>query len=121
VNYSSAIGQSGDINLRVRILTNTTTNIDNPVYVKEKFSLAQNYPNPFNPQTTIHYQLPESSKVTLSVYDINGRLVRTLVKQQKNAGQYSVLFNANELASGVYFYKLSTENFSEFRKMLLVK
>jgi len=121
INYSSSIGQNGDINLRARILTNTSTSIENLVQSLQKFSLEQNFPNPFNPETRISYQLPESGKVNLSVFDINGRLVATLVNEQQIGGQYSVIFNADQLASGVYIYKIATEKFSDTRKMLLVK
>lgn len=90
------------------------------------FSLEQNYPNPFNPSTTIKYSIPsdanrESSIVSLKVFDILGREVTTLVNKQQNAGNYEVTFDASNLNSGVYFYKLTSGSFSESRKMLLVK
>lgn len=87
----------------------------------EKYSLSQNYPNPFNPSTTINYSLPASDFVTLKVYDALGNEVRTLVSGKQNAGNYSLNFTAASLPSGIYFYKLLTTNFSEVRKMTLVK
>jgi len=85
------------------------------------FSLSQNYPNPFNPSTIINYQLAINSSVTLKIYDALGNEVQTLVNEKQNAGSYSVDFNAASLPSGIYFYKLVTEKFSETKKMILVK
>ena len=85
------------------------------------FSLSQNYPNPFNPSTTINYSIPNASRVTLTVYDVTGRQVATLVDEVKEAGKYSHNFNASGLASGVYYYKVVAGKFTESRKMLLVK
>ncbi|MDX2127546.1 MAG: T9SS type A sorting domain-containing protein [Chloroherpetonaceae bacterium] len=86
-----------------------------------QFELAQNYPNPFNPTTTIRYQLPEASAVRLTIYDVLGREVATLVNGRQNAGTYRVPFNASGLSSGVYFYKLTAGNFTGSKKMILVK
>ena len=85
------------------------------------YTLSQNYPNPFNPSTTISYQLPAYSMVTIKVYDILGREVETLVNEEKEAGYYSIDFNGSDLPSGVYFYKLTAGNFISTRKMLLLK
>ena len=89
--------------------------------VPEKFTLKQNFPNPFNPATNINYELPVGSFVSLNVYDANGKEIETLVNQKQNAGSYSVSFNASNYPSGVYFYKLKAGEFSETRKMVLVK
>jgi len=89
--------------------------------IPEKFTLNQNYPNPFNPSTTISFTLPESSNVELTVYDLNGRKVSTLVKQRVRAGEHSIVFDASSLTSGVYFYKLVTPSRSQTRKMTLIK
>lgn len=89
--------------------------------VPVKYILYQNYPNPFNPSTTISFSLPEKTNVTLKVYDTTGKLVDTLTEGILNAGNYSLDFNASDLASGVYFYKLETEGFSENKKMVLLK
>lgn len=85
------------------------------------FTLSQNYPNPFNPNTNIKFAIPQSGLVTLKVYNMLGKEVATLVSSNLNAGAYSYDFNAANLASGVYFYKLETANFSEVKKMMLVK
>jgi parallel beta-helix repeat protein len=86
-----------------------------------KFSLSQNYPNPFNPLTKINYSVPNSVKVTLVVYDILGRVVRSLVNEFKEAGKYEITFDGTGLASGVYFYKIEAGNFVDSKKMVLVK
>jgi len=85
------------------------------------FSLKQNYPNPFNPSTKISFAMPKSGFVSLKIYDILGKEVRTLVNEDKPAGEYLVDFNASGLQSGVYFYKLETDGFSQTMKMLLIK
>ncbi len=85
------------------------------------YSLSQNYPNPFNPSTAISYQLSAFSQVTLKVYNVLGREVATLVNELKHAGKYEVEFNAAALPSGVYFYKIKAGNFTDVKKMLLLK
>ncbi len=85
------------------------------------YDLSQNYPNPFNPATTINYQLPKTGFVTLKIYDILGKEVATLVKEQKNQGRYIAHFNATHLASGVYIYQLRVNDYVSSKKMLLLK
>ncbi|MFN3426952.1 MAG: choice-of-anchor Q domain-containing protein [Candidatus Thermochlorobacter sp.] len=85
------------------------------------FELSQNYPNPFNPTTVISYQLPVSSEVSLKIYDMLGRQVATLVEGRQEAGRYQVAFNAVQLASGLYFYRLQAGTFTQTRKMMLLK
>ncbi|MCC7159313.1 MAG: T9SS type A sorting domain-containing protein [Ignavibacteria bacterium] len=86
-----------------------------------KFELSQNYPNPFNPNTVISYSIAKTEKVELRVYDLLGREVQTLVNDVKNPGSYNVVFNAVNLSSGVYFYRLTAGSFTEIKKMTLVK
>ncbi|MDW8019738.1 MAG: T9SS type A sorting domain-containing protein, partial [Chloroherpetonaceae bacterium] len=86
-----------------------------------RFELSQNYPNPFNPTTTIRYQLPVASEVSLKVFDMLGREVATLVQARQAAGVYQVHFNASGLASGTYLYRLQTPTFAETKKMTLLK
>lgn len=96
------------------------SNVSNEV--PNGFSLHQNYPNPFNPNTKIRFSVPKTSNVTLQVYDITGRLVATLAKDQVvTAGVKEVDFSAGNFASGIYFYTLKTGDFSETKKMVLVK
>ena len=85
------------------------------------FYLEQNYPNPFNPVTTIKYQIPELSFVTLKVYDVLGNEVVTLVNSERSAGNYEVEFYASNLSSGIYFYQLKTDNYVETKKMILLR
>lgn len=85
------------------------------------FSLSQNYPNPFNPVTNIKFSIPQSGNVEIKVFDILGNEVTTLVNEYKNAGFYTVDFNASRLASGTYLYRISSGNFTETKKMMLVK
>lgn len=87
----------------------------------ENFVLEQNYPNPFNPSTTIAYSVPHTGNVRLNVYDITGKQVATLVDDNKPAGSYSVTFDAQSLPSGIYYYRLTSNNYSTTRKMVLVK
>ena len=87
----------------------------------EQFSLLQNYPNPFNPVTSIKYQLPVSGYVTLKIYDPLGNLVETLVDEQQSTGEYNVNFYAENLSSGIYYYKLRSGSYVETKKMILLK
>lgn len=86
-----------------------------------KFSLEQNYPNPFNPVTNIRYSVPKATNVQLTIFNSMGQEVKKLVNEFKSPGSYSVDFNATEFASGTYFYKLETADFTETKKMTLVK
>ena len=86
-----------------------------------EFSLEQNYPNPFNPSTEIKFSIPQTTNVTLRVFDIMGREVVTLIDEQMEAGKHSLVFNAANLSSGVYYYTIITENFIQTKKMLLLK
>jgi hypothetical protein len=85
------------------------------------FYLSQNFPNPFNPSTEINYQLPVSGNVTLKIFNILGSEVITLVNEEKSAGSYVVNFNASNIPSGVYFYRLKSGRFIETKKMILLK
>jgi hypothetical protein len=89
--------------------------------VPAQFSLSQNYPNPFNPSTTIKFELPKSSTVRLSVFDMLGREVSVLVNDKRNAGDYEVKFDGSNLASGVYFYRLKAGSFVQTRKLLVLR
>ncbi|MEO8665784.1 MAG: T9SS type A sorting domain-containing protein, partial [Ignavibacteria bacterium] len=106
--------------------TITPVGITNNIETAEDFYLSQNYPNPFNPVTVIKYNMPVSGNVTLKIYDMVGREIRTLVNGFAQSGTYSVNFNGSDLSSGVYFYKLETEstggkNFLMTKKMILIK
>jgi hypothetical protein len=92
--------------------------IDN---IPDSYQMSQNYPNPFNPSTTIRFGLPDAEKVLLQVFDVNGQLVSTLFDGYLEAGYHSVDFNAQQLSSGIYLYKLTTNSFTSVKRMLLVK
>lgn len=90
-------------------------------FTADKFNLFQNYPNPFNPATTIKYSIPGKALVKLTVYDLLGKEIKTLVNEIQTRGFYSAYWDASSMPSGIYFYRLQTENFIETKKMLLIK
>ncbi len=107
-------------------VTSTTSVTEIDTKVPTKFELTQNFPNPFNPSTAIHYSLPMSQNLLLAVYDLNGKKIADLVDNFQNSGTYEVTWNGTNnmgehVASGVYFYRLQTQNFSETKKLLLMK
>lgn len=108
-------------NLAVNFIKTLTAVPVTDEHVPVEFSLSQNYPNPFNPATVIRYQLAVNSFVTMSLYDLLGRKVATLVNAQKPAGSYTVQWDATHFASGIYFYRLQAGNFSDTKKLLLLK
>ena len=103
------------------ILANTTEVSGDMSNIVKGYSLSQNYPNPFNPSTTIIYQLPAQIHVTLKVFDVLGREIATLVNSVEQPGYKSVNFNANNFASGVYYYRLQAGNFIETKKLVLLR
>jgi len=86
-----------------------------------QFELAQNFPNPFNPSTTIKFSIPQSSNVTLKIFNTLGQEVSTLINQNMESGVHTINFDASQLNSGIYFYRLDAGQFSEVRKMTLIK
>jgi subtilisin-like proprotein convertase family protein len=117
----NATGDTGRVmNYCITIYFNEILGISNNS-IPQAFILEQNYPNPFNPVTTIKYSIPNSAFVTLKVYDLLGREIRTLVNDRKDAGNYTIDFDGANLASGIYLYKLESGNFSEVKKMMLIK
>jgi len=100
---------------------NATSIYNNNSQASLIFDMKQNYPNPFNPSTTIEYQIPRSSHVSLVVYDVLGNQVATVVNEIKPAGNYSVNFTATNLASGIYFYKIKAGNYVQTKKLIILK
>ena len=100
------------------IITGISQNGD---IVPVEYALSQNYPNPFNPTTKVNYALPKNGFVTLKVYNILGVEVANLVNENKPAGNYSVDFNASELSSGIYFYSINVNGFTDTKRMMLIK
>lgn len=134
-NYEIVVNRLGYVNLQQSFTVNNS-NLENinfflePTFIKnvstadnvpEKYNLSQNYPNPFNPVTNIKFDLLKGSFVTLKVYDITGKESATLVNEFKAKGSYLVDFNASNLSSGIYFYKLKTNDFNETKRMIVVK
>lgn len=102
----------------------TITTVGTPkdaVSAATSYKCYQNYPNPFNPSTTIRYQIPSAGHVTISVYNILGNEVNVLVNEFKNSGDYDITFNASGLASGMYYYRINVNNYSETKKMIYIK
>ncbi len=90
-------------------------------FIPTKYSLSQNYPNPFNPTTTIRYSVPFSGPISLKVFDLLGEEVSTIVNESKDVNFYTVQFNGSHLPSGVYLYKLSYNNHTITKKLILMK
>jgi Secretion system C-terminal sorting domain len=118
--------QSGKYHYRLKMIDNDgsfeySKVIETEVVVPKNYELSQNFPNPFNPNTVISYSLPLASNVRLIVYNSLGQTVKVLENGYKNAGTYSVNFNVTSLPSGLYFYKLEAGQFTQVKKMILLK
>ena len=114
-----AVGDSG---LFLKTYTGGTVKVMNiSTVVPEQYILYQNYPNPFNPSTVIKFSLPENTHVNLTVYDQLGRIVESLVDSDLTTGTYQFIFNANNLSSGLYYYRLSTVNYNQAKKMVILR
>ncbi len=90
-------------------------------FLPTEFLLYQNYPNPFNPSTTIQFAVPKTSNVTIKIYDVIGRQVAMLVDEEYQPGQFKVIFEAGQLASGIYIYRIQAGDFRKAKKFLLLK
>jgi hypothetical protein len=109
-----------DINIS-KYCVGSITGISNNTGIPVQFSLAQNYPNPFNPSTLIKYQLPKAAFVMITVFDLLGKEVASLVNGNVEAGYHQAEFNGSDLSSGLYIYKIETDGFTDVKKMILVK
>ncbi len=101
--------------------SSTTVSLTNPGELPQAYALRQNYPNPFNPTTIISFDMKKAGEVNLAVYNVLGQKVVTLVNGKREAGSYEVEWDAGIHSSGVYFYRLETEEFSKTNKMMLLK
>jgi len=119
----TAVGEDGTIiNTSFPGVTSIESEIENKIdQLPSDYLLSQNYPNPFNPTTSLQYTIGSLQFVTLKVYDVLGREVAMLVNEEKQAGEYEVEFNAANLPSGIYFYQLKAGQYSETKKMVLLK
>jgi hypothetical protein len=125
-SYTERDLQTGKYQYKLKMIDNDGTFkyskvIEAEVALPKNYELSQNFPNPFNPNTVISYSLPSASDVKLIVYNSLGHTVKVLENEFKNAGNYSVNFNAAELPSGVYFYRIQAGTFIETKKMMLLK
>lgn len=102
-------------------LVSVVTDVDNSEAIPEEYSLKQNYPNPFNPSTKIFFGLPNADNVKIVVYNFLGEKIQEVVDRQYAAGKYTVTFDGSNLTSGIYYYKIRAGNFTQTRKMMLVK
>jgi hypothetical protein len=107
--------------LKDAIASLSATGVEDKTPLPTKFELSQNYPNPFNPTTTIRFALAQSGNVKVTVYDVTGKLVQTIVNSYYARGSYNVNWNAGSYASGVYFYRIEAGSFNMVKKMVLLK
>jgi hypothetical protein len=103
------------------LFRSTVVDVKNQEQLPTSYSLWQNYPNPFNPSTTIHFELPKESHVTLKVYNMLGQEVLTVLDEEKVAGRYDLRINGTTLTSSVYFYRLIASDFVSTKKFILLK
>ncbi|MFZ1322143.1 MAG: T9SS type A sorting domain-containing protein, partial [Ignavibacteria bacterium] len=115
------IGNNGTIDDTIRVINIITNTEQGSLILPDNYSLYQNYPNPFNPSTVIKYDIKNSGLVSLKVYNVLGSEVASLVNEVKQAGRYEVEFNGLNLNSGIYYYRLQAGEYTETKKMLLLK
>lgn len=121
VNYSSDFSVWQDDGYAFIIENQTLTNVDDKNLSIKGYYLSQNYPNPFNPLTNIEFQIGEDGFVNIALFDLMGQKIKNIVSDFRKAGKYSVMLDASNLPSGVYFYKMKVNNFTKTRKLILIK
>ena len=126
--YNNKLTAAGGFDTSGSVTVNNIAYWDHPIGIQnstseipEKYILYQNFPNPFNPSTTIKFSIPKASYVSLKVYDIKGSIVANMINEYMNPGVYYSPFNGDGLSSGVYFYKLETESFTDTKRMIILK
>ncbi|MBK8553310.1 MAG: T9SS type A sorting domain-containing protein [Ignavibacteria bacterium] len=119
VNSNDPLTPVKNVGIRLNVGTTGVQSTGNTI--PTEYDLKQNYPNPFYPVTKINFSIPKQGLVTLKIYDVLGKEVITLVNEAKEAGNYDVDFNASSLASGAYFYKIESGDFSNIKRMILLK
>lgn len=122
------IGTTQQSNLQVisgfladTLFRSTIVDVKNQEQLPTSYSLWQNYPNPFNPSTTIHFEIPKETHITLKVYNMLGQEVLIVLDEKRSPGRYNIRIDASSLASGVYFYRFVSEDFSSTKKLILVR
>ncbi len=128
VAWDFAGSDATEVNIRSSSATSVSNFIHNSIstyieieVIPNKYELYQNFPNPFNPVTNIKFSLPVASRVKIDIFNILGEKVKSLIEQDIEAGLHAVIFNAENLTSGTYIYRLQTESFTQIKKMLLLK
>jgi hypothetical protein len=118
VNDGWAVGVDGTV-----LTTSNPLTIEPPSLTPSpsRFTLSQNYPNPFNPTTTIEYSIPERELVQLKVYNVLGQEVKTLVNSYEKPGTYKINFDASDLSTGIYYYRIEAGDYKQVRKMILIR
>jgi plastocyanin len=119
--YCSAHGAPGGVGMSGVVIVENATDVTDDNNSVFKFNLIQNFPNPFNPSTKISYTIPERGNVSLKVFNLLGSQVAELVNGEIEAGSYDITFNASNLPTGTYFYRLQTSSYVETKKMILLK
>lgn len=120
--YDRTAGNTGTLQAwSLTLLYQSVTDVKDDISLPSDYMLSQNFPNPFNPSTTIRYHLPEHLLVTIKIFNILGLEVVTLVNEEKPAGRYDVEFDASNLSSGIYFYRLQAGNFVVTKKMIFLR
>jgi hypothetical protein len=120
--YNDSVGYSvGDNGVILSTSNGGGINSVNEQIQPNEFYLYQNFPNPFNPSTSIRFRIAERNNISLIVFDILGREIKKLVEEEKPASEYSIEFSSEGLPSGIYLYRLTTEQFTQTKKMLLVR
>lgn len=117
--FPNPVAHPGDTNVNINLTLTDVKLVDSGI--PKTFALSQNYPNPFNPSTKIEYEIPKTSFVHLTVYNVIGQQVAELVNNEQSPGKYSVTFNGANVSSGIYFYRLQTGSFVKTNKMILLK
>ncbi len=120
INNISSAGIA-EVETNSRVSSYDLMGINGPVISSIDYKLEQNYPNPFNPSTLIRFSLPKAQNITLEIFDIAGKKIETLISGRVESGMNSIPFYSRQLSSGIYFYKLTAENFSQARKMIILK
>ena len=118
-----AVANVGSDDISIFINLSNTTDVDNSpeTYLPGSFGIFQNYPNPFNAMTVIRYSLPEPSDVAIEIYDLLGRKVETLVEGRQPAGYHQIVWDAEDKSTGMYFYRIQAGEYSETKKMVLLR
>ena len=121
IDLAVANNHGDSISLLMNQLKTPAVYVSQSIFEPEYFSLSQNYPNPFNPKTTIKYILSQGSQVNMTIYNISGQVVSVLKDEFQQAGKYTITWDATGLPNGLYFYNLRGDDFTQTRKMVVVK